>query len=145
MFFSKTQDKAYRERWGYSFKWTNDHLSDTEIKSLRAHHDELGSAALEKLQAIAAREKTESGVAISPFKLDMYTILKEHHDEDDTLTELWNELHTIPDWVDLKQIERGQRFFGRYALANSTAFALQGFIRENSVSCWFSVFAMFIY
>jgi hypothetical protein len=131
---SKKSD-TYRKNWGYSFHWTDKHLPREEINSLRAHYDKLGSNALEKLQVIAAGTKTEHvkyGHLSS--KPDMYAVLRDHHDEDEALKEFWDELHYVPEWVDWKQIERAQKFFARYAVANSTAFALQGFIRENSVS-----------
>ncbi|KAG4431768.1 hypothetical protein IFR05_012744 [Cadophora sp. M221] len=119
----------HRERWGYSFEWTDKHLPADEVAALRSHVDELGSAAFEKLQALAGGK--EKGCPIRP---ELYTILRDHHQEDETLEAFWQELHSVPDWVDWNQIERAQRFFARYALANSTAFALQGFIRENSAS-----------
>jgi len=118
----------HRERWGYSFEWTDKHLPAEEIAALRSHVDELGSAAFEKLQAL-----TGGGDKKCPIRPELYTILRDHHQEDPTLESFWQELHSVPDWVDWTQIERAQRFFARYALANSTAFALQGFIRENSV------------
>lgn len=124
----------HRERWGYSFQWTDEHLPQEEIDQLRSHYDELGSNVLEELQAIVAEAKVELlAEAPSPAKPDLYTVLKDHHEDDGILEEFWNELHSVPDFVDWKQIERAQRFFARYAVANSTAFALQGFIRENSV------------
>lgn len=134
MLSSSKTDPNHRERWGYSFQWTDKHLPQEEIAALRAHYDELGSAALEKLQAIIGRKNIEiNGGANCPFKPELYAILKEHHKEDEVLEQFWAELHSVPVWVDWEQIERAQKFFGRYALANSTAFALQGFIRENSV------------
>lgn len=126
-------DPARRERWGYSFKLTDDHLSDDEVHSLRAHYDELGSATLEKLQAIVSCEQAESGHSNRPVKTDMYIVLSKHHDEDETLSRFWKEAQTLPHWVDLAQIERGQKFFARYAMANCMGLAIQGFIRENSV------------
>jgi hypothetical protein len=115
-----------RERWGYKFRWTEKHLPQKEIEELRSHVDDLGSAALEKLQAIVKESNFSS-------KPDLYTILRANH-EDETLSRFWSEVHSVPDWVDWSQIERGQKSFSRYALANGTALALQGFIRENSVS-----------
>jgi hypothetical protein len=133
MLSSKT-DANYRKRWGYSFQWTDKHLAPEEIAALRSHYDELGSTALEKLQAIIARTKTDTKrEANCPFRPELYTIFKKHHHEDEVLQQFWDEVHSVPEWVDWEQIERGQKFFARYALANSTAFALQGFIRENSV------------
>jgi hypothetical protein len=130
---SRQPDPARRERWGYFFKLTDDHLSDDEVQLLRAHYDELGSAALENLQAIVACEKAESGHSNSTVKTDMYMVLEKHHDDDETLSKFWKEVQTIPAWVDLAQIERGQKFFARYAMANCMGLAIQGFIRENSV------------
>jgi hypothetical protein len=133
MLSSKT-DANYRKRWGYSFQWTDKHLAPEEIAALRSHYDELGSTALEKLQAIIARTKTDTKrEANCPFRPELYTVFKKHHHEDEVLQQFWDEVHSVPEWVDWEQIERGQKFFARYALANSTAFALQGFIRENSV------------
>ncbi|KAJ5760956.1 hypothetical protein N7520_008112 [Penicillium odoratum] len=56
----------------------------------------------------------------------MYAVLKEHHEEDSVLQRLWEELNSIPDWVDWTQIERGQEFFYRYLVPNLTGLALQG-------------------
>lgn len=123
------------KNWGYSFKWTDNHLSKEERDALRKSHDNLGSDALEKLQAIAARTKTEYVKGALPVKKpDMYTILCDNHEEDEVLKQFWDELHFVPEWVDWKQIERGQKFFARHAIANITVFALQGFIRDNTVS-----------
>ena len=65
---------------------------------------------------------------------DMYTILQNHHEEDETLDKLWKEVNAVPDWIDWEEIERGQRFFYRYTPANITGFALQGFIGENTAA-----------
>lgn len=62
----------------------------------------------------------------------MYAVLRDYHDQDDVLNRLWNEVHTVPDWVDWAQIERGQKFFYRYAPANLMGFMLQAFVGENS-------------
>ncbi|RFU80026.1 hypothetical protein TARUN_2144 [Trichoderma arundinaceum] len=64
----------------------------------------------------------------------MYATLRDHHGNDETLDKLWEEVHTAPDWVDWEQIERGQKFFYRYAPANLMGFALQGFVGENSAA-----------
>lgn len=39
---------------------------------------------------------------------DLYELLRDHHEEDEKLNELWTQVNTIPDWVDWEQIERGQ-------------------------------------
>ena len=95
----------------------------------------LGSVALERLQAIVSKQKADNPEGkSSPARPDYYTILRDNHLDDEVLERFWDELHSVPAWVDWEQIERAQKFFGRYAVANSAAFALQGFVRENSVS-----------
>ncbi|KAF7121962.1 hypothetical protein CNMCM5793_009516 [Aspergillus hiratsukae] len=122
-------------KWGYSFKWTDSHLPKETLKPLRQEYDTLGAAALERIQAVRAALLEESKAkATSPPPNDLYILLRDHHREDETLSQFWNEVHTVPDWVDWEQLERGQRFFYRYAIANIVGFALQGFMAENSVS-----------
>jgi hypothetical protein len=126
-------------KWGYTFTWTENHLSREETEPMRQQYDEVGASALEKLLAIkaskrAAMEEETKGTGISKTEdLDLYSILRDHHFEDELLTRFWDEVHLVPDWVDWDQIARGQRFFYRYAIANVVGFALQGFIGENSV------------
>ena len=45
---------------------------------------------------------------------DLYALLKNHHEEDEKLQELWTQIHTVPDWVDWDQLSRGQDVFYRY-------------------------------
>ena len=129
-------DGKSRTKWTYSFQWTDKHPSREETDPLRYKYDELGSAALERLQKISVQKSGEKDTSQGPRpKLDLYALLRDNHELDPVLQEFWNELHTVPDWVDWKQLERGQEFFYRYAAANLTGFALQGFVGENSVSC----------
>ncbi|GFG01681.1 latex clearing protein [Aspergillus udagawae] len=122
-------------KWGYSFKWTDSHLAQEIIKPLRQEYDTLGAAALERIQAVRAALLEESKVrGDPPPPNDLYILLRDYHSKDETLTQFWDELHTVPDWVDWEQLERGQRFFYRYAIANIVGFALQGFMAENSAA-----------
>ncbi|KAG9232759.1 hypothetical protein BJ875DRAFT_465899 [Amylocarpus encephaloides] len=121
----------YRERWGYGFDLTTDHLSTEEISKLRAQYDSLGSEVLGILQKIVANKDPAANGAP---KADLYSVLRDNYQDNEVLSKFWDELHVTPEWVDWAQIERGQKFFGRYALGNATAFALQGFVRENSAS-----------
>lgn len=41
-------------------------------------------------------------------------LLKQHHEPHPKLHELWEEINTVPPWVDWAQIERGQDVFYRY-------------------------------
>jgi len=45
---------------------------------------------------------------------DLYTLLKDNHESDSKLHQLWKEVNTVPRWVDWVQIERGQNVFYRY-------------------------------
>lgn len=121
------------DKWGYSFTWTEKHLSPEETEPLRQQYDTLGASALERLQAIRLENLKESKAKGTFPQIDFYEILRDHHTEDDILQCFWDETHSVPHWVDWEQIERGQKFFYRYALANIVGFALQGFIAENSV------------
>ena len=124
-----------RTKWNYTFQWTEKHLSPHEIDPLRYRYDELGAAALEKLQEISAQNRERNDTKGSRSRLDLYAVLRDNHESDEVLQRFWSEVHTVPDWVDWAQLARGQKVFYRYAAANLTGFALQGFVGENSVSC----------
>ncbi|KAF2963574.1 hypothetical protein GQX73_g9999 [Xylaria multiplex] len=115
----------------YTFEWTKLHLPRWKTDPLRYEYDTLAAKALERLQAIAK----ERGFSDDPRKRpDLYQLLAENHARDDDLERFWTQLHAVPDWVDWEQLERGQRFFYRYAAANLMGFALQGFVGENSAA-----------
>ena len=126
------------EKWGYKFKWTDEHMSHATMQPLRLQYDELGATALQRLQSI---RDTQSADALTqgidgPKKSgkDLYTLLRDNYQSDPILTKFWEETHHVPAWVDWAQLARGQEFFHRYIGANITGFALQGFVGENSVS-----------
>lgn len=125
---------AYHKVGNYSFQWTDLHLSPEKLNPLRHQHDQLGSYAVNKLQQISREQKgdatAEKSLCHGPF--DVYATLRDHYAEDEKLNQLWEELYTVPEWVDWEQLKRGQRFFYRYAAANLVGFALQGFIGQNS-------------
>jgi hypothetical protein len=115
----------------YSFEWTSLHLPRSETDPLRYEYDTLGANALAKLQEIAKAK----GFTDDPRKRpDLYQLLVENHDSCDELRRFWEQVNTVPEWVDWAQLERGQRFFYRYAAANLMGFALQGFVGENSAA-----------
>lgn len=103
------------------------------MNPLKYSYDELGAAALEKLQDISSQNDGAKDMRGARERLDMYTVLRDNHEADPVLQKFWTELHTVPEWVDWDQIARGQKFFYRYAAANLTGFALQGFLGENAV------------
>lgn len=119
----------------YSFHWTKDHIPKEKSDPLRFEHDELGAATVNKIQEIHQREQeARKQRGDQPAKLDMYATLQANHPHDETLSKFWTQVNTVPSWVDWAQLERGQRFFYRYALGNIMGFALQGFVGENSGS-----------
>lgn len=95
---------------------------------LKWKYDTLGSAALERLLAL---KKCTAGRRDNLPTADLYTILAANHAADETLEAFWQDVTTVPEWIDWRQVERGQMVFHRYALANIVGFALQGFIGEN--------------
>jgi hypothetical protein len=122
------------ERWGYSFQWTDQHPSKEDRQRLCSTFDELGDEALLRMQAIAGCPSCKNPGSEKSKKPDLYAILRHNHDKDEVLGKMWTEANHIPEWVDWEQLERGQKVWCRYAVANSSTFVLQAFIRESSVS-----------
>ncbi|KAH7311411.1 hypothetical protein B0I35DRAFT_452676 [Stachybotrys elegans] len=118
---------------GHRFAWTSLHLSKEDTSHFSQEYDELGSKAAARLQEIS-RSKSRKDTTEVNHSDDMYSLLKDHYQEDKILTEFWGEVHTVPEWVDWEQLKRGQEFFYRYAVANIMGFALQGFVGENTAS-----------
>lgn len=147
----KRDDENTRYTYGYHFQWTTDHYTPEDLKPLMFTYDKLGEDALNALDVIspppnnalprrndytakpkapADGEATTNGVAngeakgkepdFTP-KRDLYALLKEHHEEDESLGKLWTQINAIPDWVDWDQIARGQEVFYRYGEAALTS------------------------
>lgn len=127
----RRKDENTRNAWGYTFQWTPDHFSTEEMHPLRYSYDTLGEEALNQLDQISppisselprntSRTPLKGDNASSP-KRDLYILLRDHASADEKLGELWDEVNTVPDWVDWDQISRGQEVFYRYAGANLTA------------------------
>lgn len=108
----------------YQFAWTKDHLSEEALQKLQLEYDELGTQALEQLQAI----KLKTG------RRDLFDTLRDSHSTNKILASFWAETQTVPKWVDWDQIARGQRFFYKHMAANFVGFALQGFMGENTTT-----------
>lgn len=120
------------EKWGYSFTWTEEHLTHDQTDPLQQESDVLADKALEKLQSLksSAAQQSETG---RPPQSDLYEILKTHHMEDEVLHQFWEAVHVVPSWVDWDQLERAQDHFPRYALPHMIGFGLQAFLAEASV------------
>ena len=59
---------------------------------------------------------------------DLYALLRDNADKDPKLKQLWDEVNTVPEWVDWEQIRRGQDVFYRYGGANFTGLAYQSLL-----------------
>ncbi|QBZ63620.1 hypothetical protein PoMZ_05305, partial [Pyricularia oryzae] len=128
-------DKDIRRVGNYTFEWTEDHIPRETTDPLRYTYDKLGAAAVDRIQEIHRRSAAAAdGDAQHISRLDLLAVLEANHGTDAVLGQLWDEVHSVPGWVDWAQLERGQRFLYRYALANLMGFALQGFVGENSAS-----------
>lgn len=115
-----------------SYLTRKDLLARETLAQLRHQYDELGSRALDKLLKESEQMLPTQGCPLP--KKDLFATLKACHDSDAEMRQFWNETMSVPSWVDWEQIERGQRFFYRYAVANIIGFALQGFIGENAAA-----------
>ncbi|KAF7870498.1 hypothetical protein EAF04_004242 [Stromatinia cepivora] len=102
----RRNDKNTRNAWGYTFQWTPEHLTEEQMHPMKFSYDE-------------GKEKP---------KRDLYALLRDHSSEDEKLGELWEEINTIPDWVDWDQIGRGQEVFYRYGGAALTGLAYQSLL-----------------
>ena len=138
-----------REVWGTKFEWTHLHLSPEQLHPLKFTYDVLADECLNRLDAISPPahpgvlprnvdrvcgggygEKKEG-------KRDLYVLLRDNHENDEKLKELWDEVTSVPEWVDWDQIERGQEIFYRYggpALTAVRLFPLLSFILTISIT-----------
>jgi hypothetical protein len=111
------KDKDSRYAWGYNFQWTPQHMTPEEMHPLKYSYDVLSEKCLERLDTISPPNPAEQlprnrsrpiASTKPPVKRDLYALLRDHASEDETLGQLWDEVNTIPDWVDWDQIARGQ-------------------------------------
>ena len=137
----RRKDENTRTCWGYTFQWTKQHLSEEETSRLKHSYDVLADECLGRLEQLSpassaavardvergARGKDEaaSGPAL---KRDPYRLLQQHAPTDEKLGQLWEEVNTVPDWVNWQQIQRGQEVFYRYGGAALTGLAYQSLL-----------------
>ncbi|KAF2199162.1 hypothetical protein GQ43DRAFT_457344 [Delitschia confertaspora ATCC 74209] len=131
-FRRKTENTRYC--WGYQFEWTPDHLTVEQSEPLKHSYDVLGEECLDILNKISPPEngslprsnnqqkpnppvqgtEEEKKESLPLPKRDLYALLQEHQATNPKLSQLWEQVNTIPEWVDWAQIERGQDVFYRY-------------------------------
>lgn len=140
-----------RSAWGYVFEWTDEHLSLEASEPLKHSCDTLADDCLDILNELSPltarsvlprnRERAEEqehkraegqdqkDPASSPIPTrDLYALLRDNADSNETLKQMWTQVNTVPDWVDWKQIERGQDAFYRYGGAAITGLAFQSLL-----------------
>ncbi|KAE9988385.1 hypothetical protein EG328_011145 [Venturia inaequalis] len=125
--------------WDYTFDVTPEHPTPESMHPLKFTYDTLAEKCYERLNEISPPPNKNlprnNGQFTQDVKedekkahRDLYVILKEHHEEDEMLSNLWKEVNTVPDWVDWDQIARGQDVFYRYGGANLTGLAYQSLL-----------------
>ncbi|KAF1851721.1 uncharacterized protein K460DRAFT_401738 [Cucurbitaria berberidis CBS 394.84] len=134
--------------WGYEFEWTEGHLTPEQSKPLKHTYDVLGEECLDRLNTISPPQKgplpkaqdsqpvpssvtgteEEKSEPLPIPRRDLYALLEEHQASDPKLAELWEEVNTVPVWVDWEQIERGQNVFYRYAGPALTGLTFQSLL-----------------
>jgi len=98
--------------WDHTYVPTPLHPTPQTLAAHRESWDTLADEALELLTPLQTLSTSTSPA--SP-KKDLYTTLKEHYSTHSTLSTLWRQVNTVPEWVDWEQISRGQDVFYRYA------------------------------
>jgi hypothetical protein len=111
----RRKDENTRSRWGYTFQLTDDHLSPEQSYPLKYSYDTLGEECLNRLNEIASPERNEKvkegdGPEMAAKtnsrtgRRDLYVLLRDHWKEDGKLRELWEQVNTVPEWVDWEQV-----------------------------------------
>jgi hypothetical protein len=108
---------------------------------LKFTYDKLADECLERLQSIASKPSAKEDASPKQPKLegdekartaapapDLYALLEANHESDAKLNELWEDVNSIPVWVDWDQIARGQDVFYRYGSACLTGLAFQSLL-----------------
>ncbi|PGH34691.1 hypothetical protein GX50_02479 [[Emmonsia] crescens] len=125
--------------WGYSFQWTPEHLTGEQMEPMKHTYDRLADECLERLNEIspppqkALPRTTNRGAqncedGREKPKRDLYVLLRDNADRDEKLAELWNQVNSVPSWVDWDQIERGQEVFYRYGIPALNALGFESLL-----------------
>ncbi|KAG9256399.1 uncharacterized protein F5Z01DRAFT_680338 [Emericellopsis atlantica] len=101
------------ETYGHKFIWTAQHPDISELRKGLYTYDTLASEAIDRIDAISP-PVPNNGQKCPMGQRDLYGLLLEHREKDETLNKLYHEITDIPDWVDWAQIERGQRVVKQY-------------------------------
>ncbi|KAF4483613.1 Latex clearing [Fusarium agapanthi] len=96
---------------GHRFNWTSGHKTTEELDHYLYSYDKLATDALDRLDLISppTTKGWKCPHGSGPGQRDIYELLKKHASSDKILGQLWEEVSTIPEWVDWDQIQRGQQ------------------------------------
>ena len=140
------RDENTRTTWGYTFQLTTEHLSPAQLDPMKHSYDELGEQVLNRLNATPPPlrqglphnpSQTASSLkeqlhgtndTAPPPNRDLYALIQESSQHDPILSQFWDEVNTVPDWVDWSQIARGQDCFYRYGGPMLTGLAFQSLL-----------------
>lgn len=111
---NKKGNRVVYHYWDYSFEWTPQHRPGSELEPWIRTCDTLADEANEVLDSLPASSE-------DPTKRDRYALLRDNHAQDSKLEELWNQINTVPEWVDWEQIQRGQDLFWRHLVPVTNA------------------------
>lgn len=135
--------------WGYEFEWTEDHLTLEGSEPWKHSYDVLGEECLNILNEISPPHKgalprnnqdrnllpasntsndKETKESLPIPQRDLFALLEEHHETNPKLDELWQQIHTVPEWVDWDQLARGQDVFYRYGGPSLTGLAFHSLL-----------------
>ncbi|KAI4141697.1 MAG: hypothetical protein LQ340_007567 [Diploschistes diacapsis] len=94
-------------------------MDASEAGRLKRSWDKLADDALDRLnnldleglarKMIVPKPKPSSGQ-----KRDLFCLLRDNAEVDPALSKLWEQANSVPEWVDWRQISRGQDVFYRY-------------------------------
>jgi hypothetical protein len=107
-----------RQFLGWTFGRTPLHPSAESLHHMKFAYDTLADDCLERLDLISPPKRRVAG---GIFERDLYALLRDNASTDDKLQQMWDQVNTIPDWVDWEQIKRGQDVFYRYGISNLSA------------------------
>ncbi|RFU29389.1 hypothetical protein B7463_g6968, partial [Scytalidium lignicola] len=131
------KDENSRSAWGYNFQWTPRHMTSEQMHPLKFSYDILADKCLDELDIISPvsngellrnHPRSHASEANTSSKRDLYVLLQENSSQYENLGELWEEVNTIPEWVDWHQVARGQEIFYRYGGAALAALAFQSLL-----------------
>lgn len=132
-----------RHAWGYVFEWTSDHQTPEQYNHLKYTCDTLADECAQILnetfppesRSSTKAEKEELGTAPKGRpKRDLYILLRDNHKANEKLQQLWDEVETIPEWVDWDQVARGQDVLYRYGAATFAGLTYQSLLGGTASS-----------